>query len=423
MTRQRTARMFVAAAGLVLATAALAAPGDLDPSFGGDGIVTTAIAQGDDFAEGLALRPDGSIVAAGGSSDDFAVARYAKDGTLDASFGGDGIVTTAVSPAFDEARAVAAFPGGKVVAAGRASTGADHDIALVRYTEDGNLDPSFGGDGIVTTAVSGGTDEILALAPLAGGMLVAAGRTFDGAGFDYVVARYLPDGSPDPSFGGDGVVTTSFGADDRAWGVAVQHDGKIVVAGNSCTPAGCDFALARYDEDGSLDTSFGGDGTVVTAPGGPGTGGAFAVAAAPHGRIVAAGLRCSGIGASDCDFALVRYLPDGSLDPSFGGDGAVLTSFGPGVDQAYGVAVEPNGTIVAAGRSFNGADYDFAVVRYAKDGSLDAAFGTAGTVTTAIGPGDELAGGIALRGDGDVVVAGHTFNGTDLDFALARYSG
>jgi uncharacterized delta-60 repeat protein len=419
MTGKRTARVLVAAAALVLATAALAAPGDLDPSFGGDGIVTTAIGPGDDFAEGIAVSPDGSIVAAGASSDDFAVARYAKDGTLDTSFGGDGVVTTAVSPGFDEARAVAALPGGKVVAAGRAFTGADQDLALVRYTEDGDLDPSFGGDGVVATAVGGGTDEILALAPLADGKIAAAGRTFDGAGYDFVVARYLPDGSLDPSFGGGGVVTTSFGADDRAWGIAVQHDGKLVVAGHTCTPAGCDFALARYEQDGSPDATFGGDGTIVTQPG-PGTGGAFAVAAAPHGRTVAAGLRCTG---GDCDFALVRYLPDGSLDTSFDGDGAVLTSFGPGVDEAFGVAVRPNGTMVAAGRSFNGSDYDVAVARYAKDGSLDAGFGSGGTVTTPAGPGDDQAAGLALAPNGDVVVGGSTFNGADLDVLLARYAG
>jgi uncharacterized delta-60 repeat protein len=423
MREKWTVRLVVAAGGLVLATAALAAPGDLDASFGGDGIVTTAIGHGDDFAEGVALRPDGSLVAAGSDSEDFVVARYLPDGALDPSFGGDGIVTTAVSPSFDEARAVAAFPGGEVVAGGRAFTGAGYDIALVRYADDGSLDASFGGDGIVTTAVSGGTDEILALAPLAGGKLVAAGRTFDGVGFDFVVARYLPDGALDPSFGGDGIVTTSFGGDDRAWGVAVQHDGKIVVAGNTCTPAGCEFALARYDQNGSRDPSFGGDGTVVTAPGGSGTGGAFAVATAPHARIVVAGVRCRGVDGSDCDFAVVRYLPDGSLDPSFDGDGVALTSFGPGIDQAYGVAVEPNGTVVAAGRSFNGSDYDVAVARYKKDGGLDPGFATAGRVTTAIGPGDDLAAGVALGATGEVIVAGHAFNGTDLDFALARYAG
>jgi uncharacterized delta-60 repeat protein len=418
--RQRRGLTLVGALGLVVATAALAAPGDLDPSFGGDGIVTTAIGPADDFAEGVAVRANGSVVAAGASSDDFAVARYDKHGNLDPGFGGDGLVTTAVSPGFDEARAVVVQPDGRVVAAGRAFTGADQDFALVRYEQDGSLDSSFGGDGIVTTPVSAGTDEILALGRLAGGKLIAAGRSLDGTAFDFAVARYLPDGTLDPSFGGDGIVTTAFGAaDDRAFGLSVQRDGKVVVAGHTCTGAGCDFALVRYTKAGTLDPSFGGDGTVVTEPG-PGSGGAFAVARAPHGRIVAAGIRCSGV---DCDFALTRYTSDGALDPSFGTDGIVLTSFGPGVDEAFGVAVQPNGKVVAAGRSFSGADYDLAVARYTKDGSLDAGFGSAGTVTTSVGPGDDLAAGLAVRANGDVVVAGSSFNGTDLDLALARYSG
>jgi uncharacterized delta-60 repeat protein len=417
--RRRVALLAVMVA-LVVAAAAAAAAGELDPSFGGDGIVTTTIGPGDDFAEALDVLPNGSVVVAGASSDDFAVARYEQDGDLDTSFGGDGVVTTQVSPGLDESRSVVAVAGGRALAAGRAFTGSSQDFALVRYTHDGDLDPGFGGDGIVTTAVSAGTDEILALARAAGGKVIAAGRSFDGSGFDFALARYLPNGSLDPSFGGDGVVTTTFGAtDDRAFGVTVLPNGKIVAAGHTCTASGCDFALARYLPDGSLDPGFGGDGKVVTAPG-PGSGGAFAVDRGSRGRIVAAGLRCDG---GDCDFALTRYGTDGSLDPSFDSDGIVRTSFGPGVDEAFGVAVLPGGKIVASGRSSNGSDYDVALARYAKDGSLDAAFGAGGTVTTAVGPGDDQASGLELRGNGDVVVAGSTFNGSDLDIAVARYDG
>jgi uncharacterized delta-60 repeat protein len=361
------------------------------------------------------------VVIAGASSDDFAVARYEKDGDLDPGFGGDGIVTTAVSAGFDEARAVVALPGGRVLAAGRAFTGSSQDFALVRYTNDGSLDPGFGGDGIVTTAISPGTDEILALARVAGGRVIAVGRSFDGSGFDFAVARYLSDGSLDATFGGgDGIVTTAFGPnDDRAFGATVQPDGRIVAAGHTCTAAGCDFALARYLPDGSLDASFDGDGRVLTAPG-AGGGGAFAVDRGPRGRIVAAGLRCIG---SDCDFVLTRYRKDGSLDPSFDSDGIARTSFGPGVDEAFDVDVLPGGKTVAAGRSFNGSDYDVALARYRTNGSLDAGFGAGGTVTTAIGPGDDQASALALRANGDAVVAGSTFNGSDLDIAVARYDG
>lgn len=119
----------------------------------------------------------------------------------------------------------------------------------------------------------------------------------------------------------------------------------------------------------------------------------------------------------------MRYTADGELDPSFDADGIVLTSLGSAVDQAFGVGIRPNGTVVAAGRSFNGTDYDLAIARYAKDGSLDPGFGAGGTSTTPVGPGDDSVAALALRANGDAVVAGSTFNGADLDLALARYSG
>jgi uncharacterized delta-60 repeat protein len=382
--------------------------------------VTTAIGAGEDFAEGVAVQSNGKIVAAGASSDDFAVARYLEDGSLDAAFGGDGTVTTPVSAGFDEARSVAVQPNGKIVAAGRAVVGATPDFALVRYDADGSLDSSFGSGGLATTPIGAGLDEALAVAILPGGKIIAAGRSFDGTAFDFAVVRYTKDGELDTSFGDDGIVTTDFAsADDRAFAVAVEHGGRVVAAGHTCSAGGCDFALARYLSDGTLDATFDGDGRVVTAPG-PGSGGAFAVAVARKHKIVAAGLRCVG---ADCDFALARYDDDGTLDPGFGSGGTVLTSFGPGVDETFGLTVRANGTIVAGGQSYSGTDFDFAAARYLKDGTLDSSFGAGGKVTTQIGAGDDTAASLALAPGGDIVLAGRSSNGTDDDFALVRYLG
>jgi uncharacterized delta-60 repeat protein len=213
----------------------------------------------------------------------------------------------------------------------------------------GELDTSFDDDGMVTTDF-GGLDEALGVAIQADGKIVAAGRGT--AVGDFALARYNRDGSLDTSFDGDGKVTTDFGSPfDVALGVAIQPDGRIVAAG---TAAGDDFALARYNRDGTLDTSFDGDGKVTTDFGAMDAA-LGAPAIQPDGKIVAAGYTTAG-----GDFALARYNRDGSLDTSFDGDGKVTTDFGSPFDVAAGVAMQPNGRIVAAG----GDGGDFALARY-----------------------------------------------------------
>ena len=169
-------------------------------------------------------------------------------------------------------------------------------------------------------------------------------------------------GDLDTSFDSDGKVTTEVGStDDFARSVAIQSDGKIVAAGFSSNGSDWDFALVRYNTDGSLDTSFDTDGKVTTAIG-SGDDHAVSVAIQSDGKIVAAGYSDNG---SDNDFALVRYNTDGSLDASFDGDGKVTTAIGSDWDQAYSVAIQSDGKIVAAGYSYNGSNWDFALARYA----------------------------------------------------------
>ena len=376
----------------------------------GDGRVTTDFGGGVDLAYGVALQPDGKIVAAGNTRSsaigdfDFALVRYNRDGSLDQSFSGDGRVTTDFGGGVDLAYGVALQPDGKIVAAG----GSRLEFALVRYHRDGSLDQSFGGDGRVTTDF-GDVDEAHGVALQPNGKIVAAG----GTSLDFALARYNRDGSLDQSFGGDGSVTTDFGdvmgGFDEAFGVALRPDGRIVAAGR----ASFDFGVARYNPDGSLDQSFGGDGTVTTDFGIPGGDVAFGVALQPDGRIIAAG-------DSSGDFGVARYNRDGSPDQSFGGDGRVTTGFSGG-DWAYAVALQPDGKIVAAGWSTT-AEVVFALVRYNRDGSLDQSFGDDGRVTTDFG-GFEVGHGVALQPDGKVVAAGYTLRfGFGYDFALTRYN-
>jgi len=406
---------------------ALAAAGALDPGFNGTGTVVTPIGF-TDMARAVALQPDGKIVVAGDSvssvsQDDFALARHQQDGSLDTSFGGNGTVTTAFSGYSrydnDGAYAVAVQPDGKIVAAGYDSNSL---FALARYKPNGSLDHGFGcdGSGTVIASVSAGgfINRAFAVAVQPDGKIVAAGT----AGDRFALARFNPNGCwLDTSFNGSGRFTTKIGKHSAASAVALQPDGKIVAAGWSYDAGRDDFALARYNPDGVLDTSFNRTGKVLT-PVGAGDALASAVALQPDGKLVVAGeARDPGTG---FQFALARYNSDGSLDTTFNGTGKVMTPIAPngGYDRAMGVAVQPDGKIVAAGFSdFSGTG--FALARYNPDGSLDTSFNGTGTLTTSIG-GAALASGVALQSDGKIVAAGWSNSGSGPDhFALARYCG
>lgn len=304
--------------------------------------------------------------------------------------------------------------GTKLVAAGSGTAvpGGLSAFALVRYNPDGSLDPTFGTSGKVTTDFPGGGDAN-ALAVQADGKLVAAGVT----GGDFALVRYNPDGSLDTSFGTGGTVTTDFAGNvDIANALIVQADGKLVAAGSTEFFA-VDFAVARYNPDGTLDASFGTGGQAVTDLGGNDR--AFALAV-QDGKLVAGGLSFSFTGTNG-DFGLVRYNPDGSLDGSFGSGGKVTTDFrGLGsFEEARALVVQGN-RLVAAGNV--GPFVDFGLARYRADGALDRSFGSGGKVTTDfVGQTDE-AFGLAVQADGRLVAAGFTTSEFgEMDFALARY--
>ncbi len=391
--------------------------GDLDSTFGGDGKVTTAVGSSSDYAESVAIQSDGKIVVAGisdiGSKYNFAVVRYDTSGNLDSSFDGDGKVTTAIGGGTDEAQSVAIQSDGKIVVAGISWNGSNHyDFAVVRYDTSGNLDSTFGNDGKVTTAIGSDADYAQSVAIQSDGKIVVVGSSYNGSSYDFAVVRYDTSGNLDSTFGGDGKVITDLWGErnDYAYSVAIQSDGKIVAVGVT----GGDFALVRYNTDGTLDTSFNFLGRVIIDLGSSHDY-AQSVAIQSDGKIVAAGYSWNG---SSEDFALVRCSTDGSLDNTFDGDGKVMTDIGSNGDRAQSVAIQSDGKIVAAGISdIGGYNYDFAVVRYDTDGSLD------GIVTTDVGSGSDLARSVAIQSDGKIIVAGKSLNGSNNDFAVVRYIG
>lgn len=405
------------------APAANPPPGTPYAAFGTGGKVLTDFASDYDVAYALAILPDGKILVAGevytgAPCCDFGVARYNADGTLDTSFGTDGKVITAMGGEA-HARAIAAQADGKIVVAGYATNGTNMDFALVRYNADGSLDTSFDTDGIVKTQIGGGNDVINAIAIQADGKIVVAGQVINGTNYDFALARYTTDGALDTSFDVDGRVITPVGTSNsaEARAIAIQSDGKIVVAGAAYVTSSLDFALARYNTDGSLDTTFDVDG-MVTTPIGGNTDYATAVAIQSDGKIVAAGYSANG---TDNDFSLARYYSDGSLDTTFDVDGKVITSITGGYDYAQAVALQTDGKIVVAGYYESGAVTEAALARYTAGGGLDTSFGTDGELITALGSSDSYLRAVAIRADGKIVVAGESNGGASTDFALAVF--
>jgi uncharacterized delta-60 repeat protein len=225
----------------------------------------------------------------------------------------------------------------------------------------------------------------------------------------------------DRTFGTRGKVTTDFGGRDGAAAVALQPDGKIVLAGtttNSDTDIIHHVALARYNVDGTLDASFGSGGKVITGLGTSSDEWATGIALQSDGGLVIAGST-----ADPSNFSLARYNSNGTLDANFGVGGKVITDFGTIAEGALGVALQSDGRIVTAGYAYtNGATGDFALVRYNADGTLDTSFGSGGKVTTDFGTNSDLAAALAIQSDGKIVAAGYAvLSASGMDFALARY--
>ena len=294
-------------------------------------------------------------------------------------------------------------------------------VLVYAQCQAGALDTSFNGTGKATTPIGTNYDEAFGVAIQSDGKIVVGGFGVIGSGGDFAVVRYTSDGMLDPSFNGTGKVTTPIGSGiDQGYSVAIQSDGKIVLAGFALLPGSDnDFAVVRYNSNGSLDSSFNGTGKVTTPIGNAdASDSGRAVAIQSDGKIVMTGNSGSG---SDRDFAVVRYHPDGILDSSFNGTGKVTTSIGSGQDTGSSVAIQSDGKIVVAGATANGFSSDFALVRYNTHGSLDSSFNGTGIVVTNLGSFD-VGNSVTIQSDGKIVVAGYSNLNGNHDFAVVRYN-
>ena len=406
-----------------------AAAGDLDPRFGNGGVAFTDFSQTTELAYSVTVQADGKIVLCGqsGVSPNLhsALARYNRSGRLDSTFGTGGKVTVTFNSVSDYLYAAAIQSDGKIVAAGSSAT----SFLLARFNADGSLDQAFGTNGSVETTFGDQNAEARGIVIQPDGKIVAVGVS--GAGSyselnDFVLARYNSDGSLDQTFGTAGKVKTHFpGVDNTgssATSVALQADGKLVVGGyrkqSDRTPH--EFALARYNSNGALDSAFGQAGKAMTRVG-LGDAYSFGITLQSSGRIVLAGYSSTSL---DHDFTLVGYTANGTLDSTFGTGGIVTTDFSGGTDDiAYAMTRQSDSKLVVAGRTGEYPENDFAVARYSSNGQLDQTFGVGGKVVSDFSSIDE-AFGVAVQSNGRIVVAGIAFpNGANLDFTVARYLG
>ncbi len=360
--------------------------GDLDSNFDGDGKVNTDFAGSSDVGTTIAIQSDGKLVVGGGAvsgGTSFGIARYNPDGSLDNSFSSDGRVVTDFASGADLIVSVAIQSDGKIVAGGRATVGGIAVFALARYNPDGSLDSTFDGDGKVTTDFGGSGVSGESMAIQNDGKIILVGFTIvNSTSADFAIARYNTDGSLDTSFSFDGKVITDFsGGSEDANAVVIQPNGKIVVAGTSFTGTTSDFAVARYNPDGVLDNSFDFDGKVTTDFN-------FSsdllsdIVVQSDGKLVAGGLSAE----SDAEFALARYNSNGSLDTTFDFDGKVVTDFDGDFDEVISLALQSDGKIIAAGGvnigGVSGSSIDFGLARYNSNGSLDNSFDVDGKLIT-----------------------------------------
>ena len=394
------------------ASATPGVPGSLDTSFGSGGSTITTVGSSPSAVQSIAMQPDGKIVALGvclvGGVDNFCLARYQGNGTLDASFGSAGKVSTLMGTR-SQGTSVALQPDGKIVAAGACVGNGAASFCVARYLASGLLDAGFGTAGTISTPMGTVVASGRSVALQPNGKIVVAGTCGALGATSFCLVRYEANGSLDSSFGVAGKLSTTIGNSADGFSVALQPDGKIVVGG-TCVVSQFVICAARYLANGTLDTSFGTAGKRITSIGSYAA--LRSIALQPDGQIVAAG-ECEVDSATL--FCLVHYQPGSNIE-------IVRTLLIGTRAGGYSVAIQPDGRIVVAGYCAIGGNTLLCLLRLKTNGAPDASFGTAGVASTLIGQSSS-ATSVALQPDGKIVAAGSCSEGGNFKFCLARFEG
>lgn len=393
---------------LVLGMSSAAFGYGLSPTFGTDGLVTTDVGAPSE-ARGIVVQPDGKIVAAGTANRQPVLVRYLANGDLDPDFGTGGIASIATPYPVVTWRLVRQ-PDGKLLITGAVGG----KLFAARVNDDGSPDASFGTDGVVAATVSGGFAVTFGLALEPGGTVLLGGKLDGALSLRTAIFRLLADGAIDASFGSGGIATADRGAStEYAYDLALLADGKILAGGDTASKSGQRaFSLLRFLADGTLDPTFGEDGGVTSRFASDQS--ARAMTVQGDGKILLAGTVDNGGHGGDA--VVARYLPDGALDPSFGDGGLVTLDFNGRGAGATGLALQFDGSIMVGGQVNDVGDEHYlggGVARLKPDGSLDRSWGVCGTVIS-----ENSVYGIAVEPDWSVMAAGY-YEG---DIAVARFA-
>ena len=386
-----------------------AQPGALDATFGTGGVVVSQVAPGGSGGMDVVVQDDGKVVVAGWArlvnTPSCSVSRFLSDGTPDPDFGVDGTVITDAVPGSELLEAVAIAPDGKIVVGGIVL--GVLDMVVMRHLANGMPDTTFGSGGVVALDLFNNVDRVRDLVVRPDGRILLAGVVAMSGSPEFGMVQLNVDGSLDQSFGTNGVVSTYFPTTSEAWALALMPDGRFVAAGRSAPQGEGDVAVARYLPDGSLDPSFDGDGMVVIDLG-TWDDRAMGVEVLSDGRIVISANK-------EFEQAVLRLLPDGTADSTFAGDGMATIYLGSGPDRVKGLLVQPDGKVVALSRGGSGGSVGLA--RFLTNGMLDMDFGLGGTIATNLGPGIALPEAMALQPDGKLLVTGEA----EGDLFVARF--
>jgi uncharacterized delta-60 repeat protein len=396
--------------------AALAAPGDLDTTFSADGKVSLSVTSGADKAWSMVLQPDGKIVLAGTCDGDditrFCIVRFDNEGSLDIGFGLLGGTSGRITDGEDTARAVAVAPNGTIVIAGYCFSNSKYDFCVTRLLPNGARDTTFGNDGNVVTSVTSEANLAYALAIQPDGKIVVVGACGSSTFRDFCVARYRVDGSLDTSFSGNGKLATDIVRDDYAYAVAIQSDGKIVVAGGCSDTASITdsaFCVVRYSSTGVVEGGFPRRFAFIS----PSKSEVTSIAIQPDDKIMLGGYCSDSLSGRAC---LLRLESAGTTDLSFSRgmlDGAC--------SSGAAIALQADGKIAMVGTQ---GIFDYCVSLYNADGTLDQTFGSSGKTVTPVTTGDNFAQSVAVQPDGKIIAAGHCRNTNGFyEFCVARYAG
>ncbi len=397
-----------------------------DSTFGENGIVITDINSGSsDFLRAIAIQPDQKILAFGssgsGTGADLLVVRYLTDGTPDPEFGTNGIVHVDFNSTGDNGHALTIQPDGKIVLAGETSVKGQSDFALARINIDGSLDETFGDGGKVVTNMGSTFEFPNAVTLQEDHKIIAAGRVSAGNFSDFGMVRYNPDGKVDSMFGVNGIVITSIRDEDEAKGIVIQPGGKIILGGFASVNAKGDFAMVRYLDDGTIDKTFGSGGKVLTDLEGTGRSDfPNSMIQDPNGNIVLAGNANFDNLFLETDFGIARYTSEGDLDQSFGIHGIYILSLGTN-DQIQSIVRQPDGKYLVAGKSDVVFTNKWILARLKSEGGLDTLFGNHGIVLTDLDGTTEVPSGILIQNDSKIVVGGLNGDFAHADFIVARY--